>query len=159
MKKLFNSSIFTFILGALLFSFIGIVSAYSISSNNVDFNPSWTKDNGESITNIDEAIEELYKKSNNEIVYGTDYSNSYETIKETNIGFKPKMLVIIITGYNSRFRTYIYSKKGIKTYTKIEKIVSEDTEIADFQITDNGFKWYVKDSSFGPETLRYYAVK
>ena len=65
MKKIFSNSIFTFILGAILFSFIGIVSAYSISSNNVDFNPSWTKDNGESITNIDEAIEELYNKNNN----------------------------------------------------------------------------------------------
>ena len=66
MKKIFKSRIFAFILGAILFGGIGVVSAYTILANDIGYTPkdtTWKKSNGEDITNVKDAIDELYIKS------------------------------------------------------------------------------------------------
>lgn len=69
MKKIFRkSNIFSFLLGAVIFGGIVGVSAYSVLANNIGYTPSdstWKKSNGEDITNVKDAIDELYTKSDN----------------------------------------------------------------------------------------------
>ena len=67
MKKIFRkSNIFAFILGAIIFGGIGVVSAaYTIYANNIEFTPSnssWKKANGDNITNVKDAIDDMYDK-------------------------------------------------------------------------------------------------
>jgi len=67
MKKIIKNPIFTFILGALIFGGIVGVSAYAIFANDIGYTPkdtTWKKSNGEDITNVKDAIDELYSKSN-----------------------------------------------------------------------------------------------
>ena len=65
MKKIFKSRMFAFILGAVIFGGIVGVSAYTILANDVGYTPkdtTWKKSNGEDITNVKDAIDELYIK-------------------------------------------------------------------------------------------------
>ena len=67
MKKIIKNPIFTFILGALIFGGIVGVSAYTILATDIGFTPkdsTWKKSNGEDITNVKDAIDELYSKAN-----------------------------------------------------------------------------------------------
>ena len=52
-----------FILGAIIFGSIG-VAASEIFASSIRYEPSWKKSNGDSITNVAEAIDELFYKSN-----------------------------------------------------------------------------------------------
>lgn len=60
MKKIFKSRIFSFILGAVIFSGIS-VCAYSLSSNDISFTP---ENNNWQVSNVEEAVNDLYDKSN-----------------------------------------------------------------------------------------------
>ena len=65
MKKVFTSRIFAFILGAVIFSSI-TVAAHTIFANDIGYTPkdtTWKKSNGEDITNVKDAIDELYNKA------------------------------------------------------------------------------------------------
>ncbi|MBR1416334.1 MAG: hypothetical protein IJ572_00760 [Bacilli bacterium] len=67
MKKIFNNSVFTFILGVILTTTITSVLAFSIFSNDVGFTPtdnSWKKEDGSSIENVSDALDSLYKINN-----------------------------------------------------------------------------------------------
>ena len=67
MKRIIKSRVFAFILGAVIFGGIVGVSAYSIFANDIGYTPSdstWKKSNGEDITNVKDAIDELYSKAN-----------------------------------------------------------------------------------------------
>ena len=82
MKKIFKkSNIFSFLLGALIFTGITSVAAYSIFATDIGYTPSdstWKKSNGEDITNVKDAIDELYTKSNEDIVSKLDLSTDFE---------------------------------------------------------------------------------
>ena len=68
MKKILKSRVFAFILGAILFGGIGVVSAYGLFAKDVDFTPSdntWKKETGDEITNVEDAVDELYKMIKN----------------------------------------------------------------------------------------------
>lgn len=68
MKKFIKNNIVGFILGTIIFGGIVGVSAYSIFANDIVYTPSdstWKKSNGEDITNVKDAIDELYTKANN----------------------------------------------------------------------------------------------
>lgn len=68
MKRIIKNPIFTFILGTLIFGSIGVVSAYTIFANDIGYTPkdsTWKKSNGEDITNVGDAIDELYNKASN----------------------------------------------------------------------------------------------
>ena len=67
MKKVLKSNVFAFILGALIFGGIGAVSAYAILASDIGFTPkdsTWKKSDGTDITNVKDAIDELYLNSN-----------------------------------------------------------------------------------------------
>lgn len=60
MKK---SNVISFLLGAIIFGSVGVVSAYSLLAKDIGYNPkdnAWKKANGDNITNVKEAIDELY---------------------------------------------------------------------------------------------------
>lgn len=106
MRKALKSRIFTFILGALIFGSIGVVSAHTILANDIGYTPkdtTWKKSNGEDITNVSEAIDELYNK----------------TIKEPNIYFHNK------DGekFNNRYMDFDYVIDWNKNF-KIEMVFS-----------------------------------
>ena len=68
MKKFINkNTLFSFILGGILFSVVGVSANYLYQANQISYTPSDTTWNA---TNINEALNELYAKSissNNEI--------------------------------------------------------------------------------------------
>lgn len=63
MIKVLKSRLFAFILGAIIFSGITSVTAYSLFANQIEYRPFWKKSDGGDITNVSEAIDELYKNS------------------------------------------------------------------------------------------------
>lgn len=71
MKKILRkSNIFAFVLGAILFGGIGVASAYTILANNIGFTPknsTWKKTDGSDITNVKDAIDELYERTKNNV--------------------------------------------------------------------------------------------
>ncbi len=70
--RILKSRIFAFILGAVIFGGIVGVSAYTIFANDIGYTPkdsTWKKSNGEDITNVKDAIDELYIKAGNKGSY------------------------------------------------------------------------------------------
>ncbi len=63
MKNILKNRLFIFILGGIIFGSITGVVAYTINASNVEYKPSWTKENGDSINNVKEAVDELYNKA------------------------------------------------------------------------------------------------
>ena len=81
MKKIIKNPIFTFVLCALIFGGIVGVSAYTIFANDIGYTPkdiTWKKSNGEDITNVKDAIDELYNKS-------SDYNLKLSGLEELNL--------------------------------------------------------------------------
>ena len=63
MKKIIRNPIFTFILGALIFSGATVL-AYDIFANQIGYEPEWKASDGSDITNVGQAIDELYNIAN-----------------------------------------------------------------------------------------------
>lgn len=77
MKKIIKNNLLGFIVGAVIFSGITVLATQYLASD-ISFTPkdtTWKKSNGENITNVKEAIDELYTKSNNSII-STNYFNT-----------------------------------------------------------------------------------
>lgn len=124
MKKIIKNPIFTFILGILIFSGITVVSAYTIFANQISYTPkdtTWKKENGEDITNVSDAIDELYSKSNkfdtitirlkgesNSSVIGSgtlefsNFKNKYKYFKVSSL---------MTYGNSSNCKLYLYSNQ------------------------------------------------
>ena len=85
MKKVFKKGyIFSFILGAIVFGSVGTYAAYSVLADNIGYTPkdnTWKKANGEDITNVKDAIDELYSKTTGPIINKIDFT------KEKNISY------------------------------------------------------------------------
>ena len=105
MKKILNKiNIFSFILGAIIFGGIVGVSAYTIFANDVGYTPTdenWKKADGSNITNVKEAIDELYTRTNNNKsidlttkTIATENGNCY-TLKKTEAFIEENILFII----------------------------------------------------------------
>lgn len=101
MKKIFRkSNIFSFLLGAVMFGGITVVSAYTIFANDIEYTPkdtAWKKSDGTDITNVKEAIDELYIKSNYNNSECSDiilsfYLNSKSDGYPSNVDFDVKKL-------------------------------------------------------------------
>ena len=96
MKKIIKSRVFAFVLGAIIFGSIGIVSAYSIFANDIEYTPkdtTWKKSNGEDITNVKDAIDELYSKA--------DLADNYDnkTYIQDGISVYDDRVTILSGGY------------------------------------------------------------
>ena len=73
MKKIFKkSNIFAFIIGALIFGSIGVVSAYTIFANDIGYTPS---DTTWDVDNVKDAIDDLYIKMINNPINIIDSNN------------------------------------------------------------------------------------
>ena len=59
MKKIVKSRVFAFILGAILFGSIGVVSAYTLFANDIGYTPN---DATWEVSNVKDAIDDLYEK-------------------------------------------------------------------------------------------------
>lgn len=114
MRKLFNSSIFFFFLGALFCSFLGIVLASSLSTNDVSFT---SKDNSFTINNVNDVLEYIHDESiksimnlNNEDVSGI-YKQAHGT-SNNNLTYnfsKGKYLLFLIYSYGGGISANNYS--------------------------------------------------
>ena len=65
MQKFLKSRIFAFLLGAILFTTLTSVAAYTLIANDVGYTPkdsTWKKFNDEDITNVKDALDELHLK-------------------------------------------------------------------------------------------------
>ena len=109
MKKFIKNNIIGFILGAIIFSSI-TVAAYSVLANDIGYTPkdsTWKKANGEDITNVKDAIDELYSKT------GTiSFNNMTSTQVYRKASFSGKNTVITISNvsdYKYYFVTDVYN--------------------------------------------------
>lgn len=119
MKKLFKrSNIFSFLLGALIFTGITSVAAYSIFANDIGYTPkdtTWKKSNGEDITNVEDAINELYTKSNKEILNKFTISIDSDSYSTTRIGRFDLNFAGSITDNYKYFKVLSVNKLGNTT--------------------------------------------
>ena len=142
MKKFFKSRIFSFILGAIIFSGITSVAAYSLFAESVGYTPahtSWKKSNGEDITNVKEALDELFLK------YHNDNKNIDLRLFKNN-----KMdatYMVVPTEYDSYDGVWYHSTSSI-TYNFSS---NSDFEIAVDLIFENGSNGYMG----GPQIYFY----
>ena len=61
MKKILKSRIFLVIITAIVFTGIGVLA--TVAATSITYEPSWTKVNGDPITNVQEALDTLYTKA------------------------------------------------------------------------------------------------
>lgn len=81
MKKIITSRIFSFILGAIIFSGV-TVFAYSISSKDIKFTPT---DSSWEVDNVEEAMNSLYDKAKNfDVNLATDVTASSNSVMNGN---------------------------------------------------------------------------
>ena len=108
MKK----GIIGFVLGALIFGSIGVVSAYTILANDIGYTP---KDTTWEVDNVKDAIDELYDKANtSKIIWVNENPGSNFEPMTLNIDLSPYQSIIVL-GY------YAPSYSGITGYVKINK--------------------------------------
>ena len=89
MKKIKKGYILSFVLGAILFSGITGVAAYTVLASDIGYTPkdtTWKTEDGKDITNVQDAIDSLYIKGDKKmpdsirlLLRGDSYSNSYDT--------------------------------------------------------------------------------
>ena len=156
MKKAFNNPLFTFFLGAIIFSGIAPAFAYSYLSRNVDFTP--TASNWE-VDNVSDAIDNLRTAVTSNYVYGEVTSSNYSSWVNVDLGFEPRMVMAIIPTAGGYLRAFVYIKdKSYTGYGRGGRLYDADVG-SSVQLHSSGFKWYVYDSSWGGQTLKYYAFK
>ena len=83
MKKIRKGYIFSFLLGAIIFGGIVGVSAYTIFANDIGYTPkdtTWKKSNGEDITNVKDAIDELHSKADQKMILIKDNLSGQATV-------------------------------------------------------------------------------
>ena len=107
MKKIFKkSNIFSFLLGAIIFGGIVGVSAYTILATDIGYTPkdaTWKKSNGEDITNVNDAINELYAQAKSGFNITSDnllieQSNTIDgTVSKTYTAEKKEIIVVSLS--------------------------------------------------------------
>ena len=147
MKKIIKNPIFTFILGALIFTGITSVAAYSILANDIRYTPkdsTWKKSNGEDITNVKDAIDELYSKANLNIktenlklikgtnkiptIVGKNYLIVFNITSLTSQAYTPALssgyeLLADTNVISASFNNYIYKTKAFIVKATAEQII------------------------------------
>ena len=71
MNKIQKSNVFAFILGAIIFCGVGVGAVATLFSYDIWFSPkdtAWKKANGEEILNVEDALNELYVRTNKDIL-------------------------------------------------------------------------------------------
>ena len=129
MKKILKSRIFFFLLGAVLFGSIGVLA--TVAAASITYEPSWTKANGDPITNVSEALDTLYTKAQNNTFsifnrkdYVMDTKNGRNihsiTVPETGNG------IILMSSYgNSTHREIVITYDGVEKYRGIHYVSTD----------------------------------
>ena len=156
MKKILKNPLFSFILGSIIFGGIGTVFAYSILAEDVGYTP---KDTTWEVDNVSDAIDDLRDIASNNYVYGTVTSSNYRNWVNVDLGFQPRMVVAVIPTSGGYLRSFVYIKGQSWTGYERGGSLGTSNENSVFALTDNGFKWVVYDSSWGSQTIKYYAFK
>ena len=154
MKKILWNLLFAFIFGAVLFSTITLVIAANYNASDIEYKPS---DSNWKVDNVADAIESLYGRTN--YVYGEQTSTNYGKRSTVTLGFKPKIVAAIIPTSGGYLRTVVFVDG--ETGTAYDRGSSMGPNVATnvIKLTDDGFTWEVYDSSWGSQTIKYYAFK
>ena len=146
--------ILAFLLGAFIFGGIAGVTAYTIAANKVTYtptDPAFKKTDGSNILNTQEAIDELYKLGNRNLVFSTNGWTTYggtgfvqgigqaENIL-SNLTVNKKYLIQILGGMEitSYTNNITYSFEGA-TCSKI----SSKSDYSSSQLKSNNYlEWY-----------------
>ena len=148
MKRIIKNPIFTFILGAIIFGEIVGVSAYAILANNIAYTPkdtAWKKSNGEDITNVKDAIDELYNAANNNNNNKIVDLTSKTTTDEYGNCYDLKKVVALIANDNEMF-----------IRLKADKIVNDCNVTYTVDISDLGFQSITYKKNFDLENNPNY---
>ena len=156
MKKVLKNPVFTFILGAIIFSSIGIVFAYSYTADEVEYSPS---DTTWEVNDTSAALDSLREVLNLDYTYGEQTSTSYGNWATINLGFKPRMVAAIIPTSKGFLRAFMYIKDKKWTGYQRGSSLASTNQTSAIQLTETGFQWRVHDSSWGSQTIKYYAFK
>lgn len=154
--KIIKNPIFTFILGAIIFgSIIGVI-AYNVSANNIGFEPD---DEDWEVENVEEALNELYATKNIDFVTGEKTSSNYDQFETITLGFQPSFVVAIVPTSKGYLRALVINTDGTGINYERGGSLSTTTVSNIAEITETGFKLMIYDSSWGSETIKYYAFK
>lgn len=167
MKKIFKSRIFAFILGAFIFSGITAVSAYTILANDIGYTPkdtTWKKSNGEDITNVKEALDELYTRSNlTEMVWINPNLNATLFEPTTiNVDLSKYDSILVLGKYSSYYGTdtgYVRIDKNTTGVLQISRSV--DNIISQRRITVNNDNIIIENgyaSDDSSSNYKYYSL-
>ena len=143
MKKIRKSHIFSFILGALIFGSVGVIAA-NYAAKNIAFTPkntNWKKEDGTDITNVKDALDNLYSKNNKVEVYNKLFNNNKYSLKNGT------------TIKKDSNGNYYFDFDGLDDYIQLATI-PESTNFSDgftieFKAKWDAFKDYSRIFDFG----------
>ena len=156
MKKILKSRLLFFLLGAVIFS-SATVFAYSILAPDVGFTPTdstWKKEDGQSITNVEEAINELHSKMSRSSYVASFYIQSDITVNETKLpniyvnndyGYIDNNGDLIITRYGEYqiFANVAHSPTYTTYSTRLKAYLNNEL------LTDGDDFYYYPDANIG----------
>lgn len=159
MKKIFKSRIFAFVLGAILFGGIGVVSAYTILANNIGYTPkdtTWKKTNGEDITNVKDAIDDLYDKTNNksDLLWINNNKTTGISAFDVNVNLSNYTKIMVVGYYdtwNSPYELGFYSiinvgeSKTMRCTFKTDDYNTRDVTVSENKVSFSNGKWKSTD--------------
>lgn len=159
MKKIINNPIFTFVLGALIFGGIVGVSAYTILVNDIGYTPSdstWKKTNGEDITNVKDAIDDLYDKTNNksDLLWINNNKTTGISAFDVNVNLSNYTQIMVVGYYdtsNSPYQLGFYSiinvgeSKTMRGNWKADDYNTRDVTVSENKVSFAKGKWKSTD--------------
>lgn len=110
MKLFKKDNILAFLLGAVIFGSIGVVSAYSILANDIGYTPN---DTTWEVDNVKNAIDDLYTKKflsslkNYEIVASQGSTSTRKNVSISYAAQKDGIAIAIIFGYSAYGTNYV----------------------------------------------------
>ena len=156
MKKFIKNNIIGFILGAVIFS-TATAFAYNLFAPDVGFTPiddTWKKNDGSSIDNVKDALDDLYHKANGinfdnlvtEEIYTNHTSGATYTYTITNVSEYKYFFLINIT-WRSGSSDYTSSLNGLK--------INSITNATYMEFAHIGAQWKSRESAAAKTYLIY----
>lgn len=170
MKKIIKNPLLTFILGAIIFGGIGIVSAYTLFAGDIGYTP---KDATWEVDNVKDAIDELYEKkdikSGLAFLYtakgdGLTLSHNYNPYSAyldiyhlDFTGIKSFIMSYSLTTTNTSYQRISFSNNDGLNYQF--NISVSNQEIVVNEAVDVAFNWTVSNNNTGVfKVLSYTTV-
>ena len=158
-KKIIIISIISFVIGLCVAGSICIVIAAVYNASDISYSPI---NNAWNVSNVQEAINDLYENSN---VTATGSINIQSTAEQIiNVGFRPSKVIIMIPSSSAGFWINItYDSQYTGNNSRECNLRSGKGGCGDFSdtyfsTTSNGFKYKVPGSNYYGNTY-WYAIK